>query len=82
LLDNTLALGTKSGYLFLATQQGTAAPFNTLTVSTIPVNWNQTGVRGFCSKEDAVIRGTPTPVVAAPTQKTTDATCAAYSVLQ
>jgi type IV pilus assembly protein PilA len=82
LIDNTLALGTKSGYLFVATQQGAAAPFGQLTVSTIPVNWNQTGVRGFCSNEDAVIRGTPTPVVAAPTQKTTDATCAAYTVLQ
>jgi type IV pilus assembly protein PilA len=82
LLDNTLALGTKSGYLFVATQQGTAAPFNALTVSTIPVNWNQTGVRGFCSNEDAVIRGTATPVVASPAQMTTDATCAALPVLQ
>ncbi|HEX4425200.1 MAG TPA: prepilin-type N-terminal cleavage/methylation domain-containing protein [Terriglobales bacterium] len=82
LIDNTLSTGTKSGYGFAATQQGTAAPFNQLTVSTIPVNWNQTGVRGFCSNEDAVIRGTPTPVVAAPTQKTTDATCAALTVLQ
>jgi type IV pilus assembly protein PilA len=82
LVDNTLAQGTKSGYLFVATQQGTAAPFNQLTVSAVPVNWNQTGVRGFCSNEDAVIRGTPTPVVATPTQKTTDATCVALSVLQ
>jgi type IV pilus assembly protein PilA len=81
LIDNTLALGTKSGYLFVATPQG-AAPFGQLTVSTIPQNWNQTGVRGFCANEDAVIRATPTPVVAAPVQQTTDATCAAYTVLQ
>jgi type IV pilus assembly protein PilA len=82
LIDNSLALGTKSGYLFVATQQGAAAPFNQLTVSTVPVNWNQTGVRGFCSNEDAVIRSSASPVVAAPTQKTTDATCVALVVIQ
>ena len=81
LIDNTLAQGTKSGYLFVATPQGTA-PFGQLTVSTIPQNWNQTGVRGFCANEDAVIRSTPTPVTAAPAQQVTDATCAAYTVLQ
>jgi type IV pilus assembly protein PilA len=81
LVDNTLALGTKSGYLFVATQQGVAAPFSQLTVSAIPVNWNQTGVRGFCANEDSVIRGTATPVVASPAQMTTDATCSALIVL-
>jgi type IV pilus assembly protein PilA len=81
LIDNTLALGTKSGYLFVATPQG-AAPFGQLTVSTVPVSWNQTGVRGFCSNEDAVIRSSVTPVTAAPAQVTTDATCAALIVLQ
>jgi type IV pilus assembly protein PilA len=81
LIDNTLATGTKSGYLFVATPQGTA-PFGQLTVSTIPTSWNQTGVRGFCSNEDAVIRGSVTPVTAAPGQVLTDATCAALIVLQ
>ena len=82
LIDNTLALGTKSGYLFVATPQivGVGTVNNALTVSTIPQNWNQTGVRGFCSNEDAVIRFVaPT---SAPSQMTTDATCAAYTVLQ
>jgi len=82
LIDNTLAQGTKSGYLFITTPVASAG-VNTLNVtSTIPQNWNQTGVRGFCANEDAVIRSTPAPVVAAPAQVVTDATCAAYTVLQ
>ncbi|MGA9040572.1 MAG: prepilin-type N-terminal cleavage/methylation domain-containing protein [Terriglobales bacterium] len=82
LIDNTLALGSKSGYLFVATPQvGAGSPTNNLlTVSSIPQNWNQTGVRGFCSNEDAVIRFVSP--VAAPSQQTTDSTCAAYTVLQ
>jgi type IV pilus assembly protein PilA len=82
LIDNTLALGSKSGYLFVATPQVSAGSTtnNLLTVSSIPQSWNQTGVRGFCSNEDAVIRFvSPT---AAPSQQTTDAGCAAYTVLQ
>jgi prepilin-type N-terminal cleavage/methylation domain-containing protein len=82
LIDNTLALGSKSGYLFQATPSvGSGATINTLlTVSSIPQNWNQTGVRGFCANEDTVIRYTsPT---AAPSQQTTDSGCLAYTVLQ
>src|SRR5208282_2464231 len=58
LIDNTLAQGSKSGYLFVATPNvGTGSSTNNLlTVSSIPQSWNQTGVRGFCSNEDAVIR--------------------------
>ncbi len=81
LLDNTLALGTKSGYLFIATPHigGSGTVTNTLTVSAIPQSYNQSGVRAFCSNEDAVIRASNT---ATPTQQTTDAGCAGYTVLQ
>jgi type IV pilus assembly protein PilA len=79
LIDNTLALGTKSGYLFVATPL-TAAPFTQLVVSAVPVTFNQTGVRGFCSLEDAVIRSTVAPAV--PSAVTTTAGCAAYVVIQ
>ncbi|MGA9040571.1 MAG: prepilin-type N-terminal cleavage/methylation domain-containing protein [Terriglobales bacterium] len=81
-IDNTLAQGSKSGYVFVTTpHNGGAGTVNsTLTVSAVPQNWNQTGVRGFCSNEDAVIRYVaPT---AAPSQQTTDSTCAAYTTLQ
>jgi type IV pilus assembly protein PilA len=82
LIDNTLAQGSKSGYLFVTTPQvGSATTVNTAnTVSTIPQTWNQTGVRGFCANEDFVIRYvSPT---AAPSQQTTDAACTSYTVLQ
>jgi type IV pilus assembly protein PilA len=82
LLDNTLALGTKSGYLFVATPQTSAGSTiaNMVTVSTIPQSYNQSGVRSFCSNEDAVIKAASNT---SPAQVVTDATCVApYSVLQ
>jgi type IV pilus assembly protein PilA len=82
IIDNTLAQGTKSGYLFVATPHAVGGVNSTNTVSAIPANWNQTGVRGFCANEDAVIRNTPTPVTSAPAQQTTDTTCAALTILQ
>jgi type IV pilus assembly protein PilA len=82
LIDDTLAQGTKSGFLFIATPHAASGINSTNTVSAIPSNWNQTGVRGFCANEDAVLRSTPTPVTAAPAQMTTDATCFALTVLQ
>ena len=56
LIDNTLAGATKSGYTF--TYAATAASgLNTqYEILAKPVTFNQTGVRGFCSVEDAVIR--------------------------
>ena len=54
-----LTLGTKSGYLFTA-----AAVAGTPSVSYVatgkPVTLNQTGIRAFCSFEDAVLRVDPT----------------------
>jgi hypothetical protein len=83
LIDNTLALGTKSGYVFTAagTVVGSGTINNALLVTGIPQNWNQTGVRAFCSTEDAVIRYI-TPV-AAPAAVATGALClSGYTVLQ
>ena len=82
LIDNTLALGTKSGYLFVASPQTSAGSTiaNMVTVSTIPQSYNQSGVRSFCSNEDAVIKSASN---ATPAQVTTDGACIApYSVLQ
>ena len=81
LIDNTLALGSKSGYLFVTTTSASAGSTtnNLLTVSTIPQSYNQTGVRAFCSNEDAVLRFSST---ATPVQVLTSGTCAAYTVLQ
>jgi hypothetical protein len=67
-----LTLGTKSGYLFVA-----AAVAGTPSVSYYangkPVTLNQTGIRAFCSFEDAVVRVDPAGVGA-----TTVATCKAF----
>jgi len=60
LIDYTLSVATaatsansKSGYYFgLATTNNNTA----YTVGGAAVNWNQTGVRSFCSVEDGVIR--------------------------
>ncbi|HTZ97970.1 MAG TPA: prepilin-type N-terminal cleavage/methylation domain-containing protein [Terriglobales bacterium] len=69
----------KSGYYFnmgVVTSNGTNLGY---TIGGAPAGFNQTGVRGFCSNEDAVIRFTPA-LSGAPT--TTAATCAAYTALQ
>jgi prepilin-type N-terminal cleavage/methylation domain-containing protein len=59
LLDSVLAGGNKSGYTFTAT--GTGGPPATQYFATaVPVTLNQTGIRSFCSFEDAVIRVQPT----------------------
>lgn len=75
----TAPSSAKSGYYFamgVVTANGVNLGY---TVGGAPAGFNQTGVRGFCSNEDAVIRFTPAqsgaPVSAA-------ATCAAYTALQ
>jgi prepilin-type N-terminal cleavage/methylation domain-containing protein len=58
-IDSVLASGTKSGYTFTyGAAQGASGsgPYVTYGVGAVPVNYNQTGVRQFCSAEDAVIR--------------------------
>ncbi len=69
----------KSGFYFGDTP---AAALNGIipgyTLSGIPASVNQTGVRGFCSNEDAVIRFTAVGAA----HVTTEAACAAYTALQ
>jgi type IV pilus assembly protein PilA len=59
LIDSVLASGTKSGYLFTATGSG-GPPAVAYFASAVPISVNQTGIRSFCSFEDAVIRVQPT----------------------
>jgi hypothetical protein len=82
LVDNVLAqngspAGTgKSGYSYLYTPTaGAAANFVGYQISADPLSPGQTGVRSFCSFEDAVVRFTPStalkgtcPVATAPLQ--------------
>jgi prepilin-type N-terminal cleavage/methylation domain-containing protein len=81
LIDDTLAKGSKSGYLFQATTgtSGGSATVNLVTVSAIPQAYNQSGVRSFCSNEDAVIRS---QTVAAPAVVVVGGCIPPFSVLQ
>jgi type IV pilus assembly protein PilA len=84
LIDNTLATATaapgKSGYRF------SLAAFSSNTSYAIAggaVNWNQTGVRSFCSIEDGVIRAKVETATTAPTTYTSAASaCTALAPLQ
>ncbi len=63
LIDNVLALGTKSGYVFTSTP-GTAAPNTSYATTGVPVTVGTTGQRSFFSDQSGVIRynlsgGTP-----------------------
>jgi type IV pilus assembly protein PilA len=58
-IASDLASGTKAGYLFSAVGAG-GPPATQYYASAIPVTVNQTGIRSFCSFEDAVIRVQPT----------------------
>ena len=59
LIDSVLAAGTKSGYTFgMGAGAGTGTPAPTYDVYANPVSANQTGVRSFCSFDDAVVRAT------------------------
>jgi len=59
LIPSDLAAGNKNGYAFVA--NGSGGTPNTMYFTTaVPVAVNQTGIRSFCSFEDAVIRVQPT----------------------
>ena len=75
LIDGNLSSGTKTGYNFTAAGTG-GPPATTYTANGKPVTANQTGVRAFCSFEDAVVRVDPNG-----TGGTTVAACAALSPL-
>jgi hypothetical protein len=54
-IDSVLTTGTKSGYSFAVAAAG-GTPATSYYVTSNPVTANQTGVRSFCSYEDAVVR--------------------------
>jgi type IV pilus assembly protein PilA len=69
----------KSGYYFSDTPAAAVSGIIPgYTLSGAPASVNQTGVRGFCSNNDAVIRFT----AVGSSQVTTTAGCAAYLALQ
>ncbi|MGA2353367.1 MAG: prepilin-type N-terminal cleavage/methylation domain-containing protein [Terriglobales bacterium] len=55
LIDTQLASGTKSGYSFSLVGSG-SSPVTSYQSIASPLTPNQTGVRSFCSFEDAVVR--------------------------
>jgi prepilin-type N-terminal cleavage/methylation domain-containing protein len=62
-IDNVLSTGTKSGYVFaLAAGATTGTPNPSYVITGNPLVTNQTGVRGFCSFEDAVIRSSTSAI--------------------
>ena len=55
IIDGQLASGNKSGYNFTAVGAG-GPPQNVFNISARPATLNSTGVKGFCSDEDNVVR--------------------------
>ena len=80
LVSQATAVGTpKSGYYFKETAgAATGGMLIGYTFDGLPSSVNQTGVRGFCSNEDWIIRFTPVGSAASGGS----AACAAYSALQ
>lgn len=58
LIPSDLASGVKSGYTFTAVGTG-GPPASAYYATAIPTTVNRTGIRSFCSFEDAVIRVQP-----------------------
>jgi type IV pilus assembly protein PilA len=83
LIDNVLAAATatpgKSGYKFAVTPVATGTINTAYTVGASPLNYNQSGVRNFCSNEDGVIRFNAGAAASAPVA--TNAACLAFTVL-
>ena len=75
LIDSNLSSGTKTGYKFVATPAA-GTPATGYAANGTPVTPNQTGVRAFCSFEDAVVRADPAGVGGA-----TATTCGAFTPL-
>ena len=79
LAQSTAAGSAKSGYYFKATAGGTVGGILLgYTLDGLPATLNLSGVRGFCSNEDAVIRYTAVGSAASGSSSN----CAAYSALQ
>jgi len=56
LIDNLLALGTKSGYTFGTLATGGPNPYTGFQIWANPLSLNTTGVRSFCAVTDGVVR--------------------------
>jgi len=77
----TAAGSAKSGYYFSLAALAALPGGNIIpgyTIDGLPASVNQTGVRGFCSNEDAVIRYTAVGSAASGSESA----CAAYTALQ
>ncbi len=79
LSNATAAANAKSGFIYNMAATAVAGINVQYAVGSAAASFNITGVRGFCSQEDAVIRFTAT-LNGAPI--TTNAACAAYTLLQ
>jgi type IV pilus assembly protein PilA len=80
IVSNATGAGTaKSGYFFAMNVVANNGLNTNYTIGGAPATVNSTGVRGFCSNEDAVIHWS-TPSGAAPT--TVAATCYGWLALQ
>ena len=69
----------KSGYLLDAANDG-KAPSLAYTAGAAAQTWNQTGMRSFCSVQDAVLRWLNPGVTTAP--EVAPATCLTYAIMQ
>jgi len=78
-LSNAVAATPKSGYYYDMAATATGTVNTQYTVGSSPSSFNVTGVRGFCSQEDAVLRFTATGSGA---PVTTNAACTAFTLLQ
>lgn len=61
LIDTALATGQRSGYSFTLTNVS-GTPSGTYNAIAAPIMWNYSGMRYFCSYEDAVIRVSMTAI--------------------
>jgi len=87
LIDFALASAgstAKSGYKFGVANGATATtPVTTYIVGAAPATYNQTGIRRFCSVEDAVVRfDANTAKSTTPESTSSNCTGSTYSVLQ
>jgi len=73
------ATTAKSGYL-LDAKNDNAAPSLAYTAGAAAQTWNQTGVRSFCSVQDAVLRFL-VPTATTPPE-TASGTCLTYTIMQ
>jgi type IV pilus assembly protein PilA len=64
IIDGQLASGSKSGYTFDATSQGSTVPTAQFVATAIPSTLHTTGEKSYCSIEDNVVRYDNTGVVA------------------